>query len=353
MSGQVSEEKINALMGQFVNDLGASLSASLTYLGQKLGLFKALAQSGPMTSSELATQTGTVERYVREWLMNQAASGYIDYDPQTGRYFLTLEQTLAMTDEKSPFFIGGGFYLVKALNAAVTRIEEAFTRGGGMQWGEHDPDLFIGTELFFRPGYIASLVSSWIPALNGIDAKLRAGGKAADIGCGHGASTIIMALAYPNSHFFGYDNHGASIERAREAAAEAGVGDRVSFEVAGASEFPGSGYDLIAFFDCLHDMGDPLGASKQAYQCLAADGSVMIVEPMAGDAVEGNLNPVGRIFTAASTLCCTPNSMAVGGPALGTVATDEILRQTVKGGGFSTFERVTETPFNRIFEARR
>ncbi len=352
MEEKINQAKMNALLGRVVNDLGASLSSSLTYLGQKLGLFAALAREGPLTSTELASSTGTVERYVREWLINQAAGGYVEYDPSTGRYFLSKEQSTALTDKNSPYFVGGGFYITKAMSAAVGRIEESFRSGGGMQWGDHDPDLFIGTELFFRPGYIANLVASWLPALSGIEAKLKAGARAADIGCGHGASTIIMAQAYPKSHFYGYDNHEDSIVRAREAARQAGVDHRTTFEVAGAGEFPGGGYDLIAFFDCLHDMGDPVAASRRAYETLHADGSAMIVEPMAGNRVEENFNPVGRIFSGASTLCCTPNSLAVGGPALGTMASDDVLRQTVLAGGFSSFKRVTETPFNRIFEAR-
>ena len=353
MDRQIDEAKMNQLLGRVVGDLGATLSSSLTYLGQKLGLFAALANGGPMTSSELAASTGTVERYVREWLINQTGGGYIEYDSSSGKYHMTNEQAVALTEELSPFFVGGGFYITKAMSAAVGRIEESFRNGGGMLWGEHDPDLFLGTELFFRPSYIGNLVSSWLPALNGIQAKLTKGGTAADIGCGHGASTILMAKAFPKSRFYGFDNHPASIERAREIAAEAGVGERTTFEVAGASEFPGAGYDLIAFFDCYHDMGDPAGASKRSFQTLDADGSVMIVEPMAGDRVEDNFNPVGRVFSGASTLCCTPNALAVGGPALGTVATDEALRQTVVSAGFSSFKRVTETPFNRVFEARR
>jgi SAM-dependent methyltransferase len=353
MAAQINEQKLNELLGRVVSDLGASLSCSLTYLGQKLGLLSALAEKGPMNSAELAAATGTVERYVREWLINQTAGGYLEYDPTTGRYSMTPEQIVALTDQTSPFFVGGGFYITKAMAAAVGRIAESFHKGGGMLWGEHDPDLFTGTELFFRPSYIGNLVNGWLPALNGITEKLTRGGSAADVGCGHGASTIILAQAFPQSRFYGFDNHPESITRARELAADAGVADRTTFEVASATEFPGEGYDLIAFFDCYHDMGDPIGASKRAFQTLDADGSVMIVEPMAGDTVEQNFNPVGRIYSGASTLCCTPNALAVGGPALGTVASDQALRDTVLVAGFKTFERVTETPFNRVFEARR
>ena len=262
---------------------------------------------------------------------------------------------MALTDESSPFYVGGGFYVIKAMSQAQPRIMDAFRNGGGMLWGEHDPDLFVGTAKFFRPGSTAHLVGEWIPALTGVEEKLKAGGKVADIGCGHGASTIIMAKAYPNSRFYGYDNHEASIEQARAAAKEAGVEDRVKFEVSNARDIPAveGGYDLIAFFDCLHDMGDPVGACKRAYETLAEDGSVMIVEPMAGNTVEENFHPIGRTFSAASTLCCTANSLALGGPALGAVAPEKELRETVMAGGFKEFRRATETPFNRVFEAKR
>ncbi len=260
---------------------------------------------------------------------------------------------MALTDEESPFYVGGGFYVIKAMLQASARIAEAFQKGGGMLWGEHDPELFLGTERFFRPGYAAHLVGEWIPALSGREAKLKAGGKVADVGCGHGASTILMAQAYPNSRFHGFDSHEPSIQHARRAAVEAGVGDRVTFEVADSSSFPGDRYDMIAFFDCLHDMGNPVGAAQRACQTLAADGSVLIVEPMAGNCVEENFNPLGRTFSAASTLCCTPNSLAVKGPGLGAVATEQALRDTVMAGGLRHFQRVAETPFNRIFEARQ
>jgi SAM-dependent methyltransferase len=350
----INEDKMNAFLGKVVGDFGAALSSALVYIGQKLGLYKAMANAGPITPAELAERTSTNERYVREWLINQAAGGYAEYDAATGRYSLTPEQAVALTDEQSPFYVGGGFFVIKAMTAAASRIEDHFRKGGGMLWGEHDPDLFIGTEKFFRPGYSAHLVATWIPALTGIEEKLRKGGRVADIGCGHGASTIIMARAFPNSRFWGFDNHDASIQHAREAAVAAGVSDRVRFEVANASDFPSvdGGYDLIAFFDCLHDMGDPLGAVKRASQALASGGSALIVEPMAGNAVEENFNPIGRTFSAASTLCCTANSLALGGPALGAVATEEELRKTVTSGGFKQFRRATETPFNRVFEAR-
>jgi 2-polyprenyl-3-methyl-5-hydroxy-6-metoxy-1,4-benzoquinol methylase len=350
----INEEKMNAFLGKVVGDFGAALSSSLAYIGTKLGLYEAMANSGPINARELAERTGTVERYIREWLINQAAGGYVEYDAATDRYTLPAEQATALTDQSSPFYVGGGFYVVKAMTAAQTRILEAFKNGGGILWGDNDPELFLGTERFFRPGYATHLIATWIPSLTGVEEKLKAGAKVADIGCGHGSSTIIMAQAYPNSRFWGFDNHEGSISTARERANDAGVSDRVTFEVANASDFPKveGGYDLIAFFDCLHDMGDPSGAAKRASENLAADGSALIVEPMAGNTVAENFNPIGRTFSAASTLCCTSNSLALGGPALGAVATEEALRNTVLAGGFKQFHRATETPFNRIFEAR-
>jgi SAM-dependent methyltransferase len=348
----INEDKMNAFLGKVVGDFGASLSSALVYIGQKLGLYRALAGGGPATPVELAERTNTNERYVREWLINQAAGGYVEYDPATGRFSLTPEQAAALTDEHSPFYVGGGFFVIKAMTSAVSRIEDHFRNGGGMLWGEHDSDLFIGTEKFFRPGYSAHLVARWIPSLTGIEAKLKSGGKVADIGCGHGASTIIMARAFPNSRFFGFDNHEASIQHAREAAQAAGVSDRVTFAVADARAFPGEDYDLICFFDCLHDMGDPLGAATRAAAALSKDGSALIVEPMAGNTIEENFNPIGRTFAAASTLCCTSNSLALDGPALGAVASEEAIGKIVLSGGFKQFRRATETPFNRVFEAR-
>jgi SAM-dependent methyltransferase len=348
----INEDKMNAFLGKVVGDFGASLSSALVYIGQKLGLYKAMSDEGPVTPAELAQRTNTNERYVREWLINQAAGGYAEYDPGSGRYSLTPEQAVALTDEQSPFYVGGGFFVVKAMTGAVSRIEDHFRNGGGMLWGEHDPDLFIGTEKFFRPGYSAHLVATWIPSLTGIEEKLMTGGKVADVGCGHGASTIIMAKAFPNSRFWGFDNHHGSILHAREAAAAAGVSDRVTFEVSDAQTFPGEDYDLVCFFDCLHDMGDPVGAIKRAAKALADSGSALIVEPMAGNTVQENFNPIGRTFAAASTLCCTSNSLALNGPALGAVASETAIRDTVLAGGFEQFRRATETPFNRIFEAR-
>lgn len=352
-SREINEDRMHQFLGKVVGDFGASLSSSLAYIGQKLGLYKALASDGPVTPAELAEKTNTNERYVREWLVNQAAGGYVEYDAASQRYSLSPEQAVALTEEQSPFFVGGGFFLVKAMTQAVERIEGYFRNGGGMLWGEHHPDLFVGTERFFRPGYTAHLINSWIPSLDGVEAKLKAGGKVADIGCGHGASTIIMAKAYPNSEFWGFDNHEGSIEHAKRAAEEAGVSDRVHFEVASAQTLPNNEYDLVTFFDCLHDMGDPVGACRRAAEVLKDDGTALIVEPMAGNTVEENFNIIGRTFAGASTLCCTSNSLAQNGPALGAVATEDALRDVAVAGGFKQFRRATETPFNRIFEAKK
>lgn len=352
-SRPIDENKMHEFLGKVVGDFGAALSSALVYIGQKLGLYKAIAQAGSVTPADLAQRTNTNERYIREWLLNQAASGYVDYDPASQRYSLAPEQAVALTDETSPFFVGGGFFVVKAMTQSVERIEGYFRNGGGMLWGEHHHDLFVGTERFFRPGYAAHLTASWIPSLTGVEDKLNAGAKVADVGCGHGSSTVIMARAYPNSRFWGFDNHEQSIETARERAAAAGVSDRVNFAVSNASELPQEQFDLITFFDCLHDMGDPVGACKRAAEVLADDGSAMIVEPMAGNTVEENFNIIGRTFSGASTLCCTSNSMALNGPALGAVASEDALRDTVLAGGFTQFRRASETPFNRIFEARK
>ncbi len=348
----INEDKMHAFLGKVVGDFGASLSTVLGYIGQKLGLYEALADSDGMTPAELAEKTGTTERYVREWLVNQAAGEYVHYDAATGKFSMLPEQAVALTDENSPFYVGGGFFVIKAMANAQPRIQDAFVNGGGMLWGEHDSDLFVGTEKFFRPGYTAHLVNEWIPAMTGIKEKLEAGAKVADVGCGHGASTIIMAKAFPNSQFYGYDNHDASIATAKKKADAEGLSDRVHFSVASASDFPKHGYDLVCFFDCLHDMGDPHGATKHASETLAPGGSCMIVEPMAGNTIEENFNIIGRTFSGASTLCCTANSMALGGPALGAVASEDELKEVVLSGGFAEFRRAAETPFNRIYEAR-
>jgi SAM-dependent methyltransferase len=349
----IDEAKLEAFMGQAVTDMGATISAPLMIIGEKLGLYKAMAGAGPLTSAEVAERAGVAERSVREWLRNQAAGGYVTYDAETDRYTLPDEQALALADENSPVYILGAYDLIASLYADETRILEAFRTGEGMGWHEHDQRLFRGTERFFRPGYRAHLVPEWIPALDGVQEKLERGARVADIGCGHGASTIIMAEAFPNSEFFGFDYHDASIKRAREAARDAGVDDRIEFDVAAAKDYPGSGYDLVCVFDCLHDMGDPVGASKHVFETLDADGTWMIVEPNAADRVQDNLNPVGRVFYGASTVICTPASLDQEvGLALGAQAGEAQLADVIKQGGFTRVRRATETPFNMILEAR-
>ncbi|HWX52931.1 MAG TPA: class I SAM-dependent methyltransferase [Solirubrobacteraceae bacterium] len=349
----IDEAKLEAFMGQAVTDMGAIISAPLMVIGEKLGLYKAMAGAGPLSSEEVAERSGAAERYVREWLGNQAAGGYVTYDPDTDRYTLPDEQGLALADEESPFYILGVYDSIASLYADEDQILEAFRSGEGMGWHEHDHRLFRGTERFFRPGYKGNLVSEWIPALDGVQAKLEDGAKVADVGCGHGASTIIMAEAFPNSEFFGFDYHEASIKRAREAAREAGVEDRITFAVASAKDYPGTDYDLVCVFDCLHDMGDPVGASAHVLETLADDGTWMIVEPFANDNVEENLNPVGRVFYGASTVICTPASLAQEvGLALGAQAGEGRLTEVLKEGGFTRVRRATETPFNLILEAR-
>jgi SAM-dependent methyltransferase len=349
----IDQAKLEAFMGQAVTDMGAVISAPLMVIGEKLGLYKAMAHAGPLTSQEVADRSGAAERSVREWLGNQAAGGYVTYDPDSDRYTLPDEQALALADEDSPFYILGMYDSIASLYADEDQILEAFRSGNGMGWHEHDHRLFRGTERFFRPGYRANLVAEWIPALQGVQEKLERGAKVADIGCGHGASTVIMAGAFPNSKFFGFDYHDASIDRARDAADEAGVGDRIKFEVASAKEFPGEDYDLVCVFDCLHDMGDPVGASAHVLRSLASDGTWMIVEPFANDELENNLNPVGRVFYSVSTFICTPASRSQEvGLCLGAQAGEARLRTVVRDGGFSKFRRAAQTPFNLIFEAR-
>ena len=353
MSTTIDETKLHAFMGQVMNDMGAIVSAPLMMIGEKFGLYKAMAGAGALTSQELADRTGVAERSAREWLRNQAAGGYVTYDPGTDRYELPPEQAMALADEDSPLYVLSVFDTIASIYADEEKIFEAFRSGDGMGWHEHDPRLFRGTERFFRPGYRANLVSSWIPALDGVNAKLERGAKVADIGCGHGASTIIMAEAFPRSEFHGFDYHDKSIERAREAAREAGAADRISFDVASAKDFPGADYDLICVFDCLHDMGDPVGAAEHIRQALAEDGTWMIVEPYANDRVEDNLNPLGRLFYGASTVVCTPASLAQEvGLALGAQAGEAQLSEVIKAGGFTRVRRATETPFNLVLEAR-
>ncbi len=349
----VDESKLEQFIGAVVGDLGATLNTALIRIGDKLGLYKAMAGAGPLTPQELADRTGTAERYVREWLAAQAAGGYVVYDPETECYELPPEQAMALADEQSPYFLLGGFQLASAVIADEPKLADAFRSGEGFGWHEHDHRLFEGTERFFRPGYRGNLVSSWIPALEGVESKLRDGARVADVGCGHGASTLIMAEAYPESTFVGFDYHEGSIEAARQAAGESGVASRLDFGVAGAKDYPGSGYDLVTLFDCLHDMGDPVGALRHVRETLDRDGTVMLVEPRAGDRVEDNLNPVGRVYYCASTMLCTPGSLDQEvGLALGAQAGEARLGEVAREAGFTRFRRATETPFNLVLEAR-
>jgi 2-polyprenyl-3-methyl-5-hydroxy-6-metoxy-1,4-benzoquinol methylase len=348
----MNEDKLMALVHQAVGDFGSILTGALVVLGDRLGLYRHLADADrPLTSAELAAAAGCAERYVREWLNGQAASGYVTY--VDGRYTLDEEQATALTDESSPACVIGGFQGMLAATRAIDRLTELFRTGEGLGWHEHHDDLFRGTERFFRPGYLANLTTSWIPALEGVEDKLRRGAKVADVGCGHGASTIIMARTFPESAFTGFDYHAPSIDAARKAAAEAGVDDRVSFEVASAKEYPGTGYDLVAFFDCLHDMGDPTGAARHVLSSVAPDGTWLIVEPFANDNTADNLNPVGRVFYSVSTLVCTPASLSQEvGTALGAQAGETRLRDVATAAGFTRFRRAAETPFNLVLEAR-
>lgn len=349
----VNPDKLNEFLGKAIVDFGATFHAALIRIGDKLGLYKALAAGGPQTAGELAERTGTAERYVREWLCNQAAGGYVTYGSDTGKFHLTEEQAFALADENSPAFLPGAFQCALAAVKAEERLTECFKSGKGIGWHEHHPELFVGTERFFRPSYAANLVSAWIPSLEGVEEKLKRGARVADVGCGLGASTILMAKSYPNSEFAGFDYHGKSIETAKQRARENGIGDRIRFEVAKAKDYPGRDYDFVTFFDCLHDMGDPAGASSHVRSTLKKDGTWMIVEPFAGDKLDENLHPIGRAFYGASTLLCTPASLSQEvGLALGAQAGEKRLRDVVTSGGFTRFRRATQTPFNLVFEAR-
>ncbi len=341
--------KLQAFLHKAVGDWGTVTSAALIVIGDKLDLYAALSEGGPATLTELAERTSTVPTYLRPWLINQAAGGYLEYDPLSARYALPPEHAAVLG------MVAGAYQAFTSMIKAEPRITDAFRSGRGLHWGEHDPGLFVGVERFFRPGYQQHLVSEWIPALEGIQARLERGGSIADVGCGHGASSIILGNAFPRSSVIGFDNHAPSLERARAAAAEAAVGDNITFEVASSTEFPApvAGYDLIALFDSLHDMGDPVGCLHRAAQTLAPGGSVMLVEPMAGDTVQDNLNPVGQVYAGASVLVCSPHALAEGGTALGTLATESDLRNVAHAAGLSVFRQVASTPFNRIFEARR
>ena len=350
---EVDGEKLQQFVFRAVDEVGATLNAALVVMGDKLGLYRALAGTNGLSPAELAERTGAAERYVREWLNAQAAGGYVAYDPESGRYTLPPEQTIALTDPDSPAYLPGFFQVAIGSVLDSPKIVEKARNGDGFGWHEHVHDVHDGCERFFRPGYNANLISAWLPALDGVVEKLERGGLVADVGCGHGASTILMAQAFPNSTFVGSDYHGGSIETARARAKEAGVSDRVSFQIEPAAAYGGSEYDLVTMFDCLHDMGDPVGAARHVRSTLKSDGTWMIVEPNAGDRVEDNLNPVGRAYYGFSTLLCTPASLSQEvGLALGAQAGEARIRDVVQAGGLTRFRRAAETPFNLVFEAR-
>jgi SAM-dependent methyltransferase len=344
----VDQDRLNDFLHRFVGDLGATMAAGGVVIGDRLGLYKALADK-PLSPQELADRTGTAPRYVEEWLRGQAAGGYVEYDKHTGTYGLTPEQAFALTDPDGPLYAPGAFQLALGALRAEPQITEAFRTGEGHGWHRHDQDVFAGCERFFRPGYVASLLPAWLPALDGVVGKLEAGARVADVGCGLGASTALMAAEYPNSTFTGSDYHAGSVEQARQ---RAGNG-RVRFEVSSAQDFTGGPYDLVTTFDCLHDMGDPLGAARHILHSLAPDGTWMIVEPAAGETVSDNLNPVGRVYYSFSAFLCVPNALSQkGGYALGAQAGEEPIRRLVADAGFGRFRRAAETPFNIVYEAR-
>jgi 2-polyprenyl-3-methyl-5-hydroxy-6-metoxy-1,4-benzoquinol methylase len=353
-TNKINEQKLHDFMLKSVGDIASTMSAMLVIIGDRLGLYKAMAESGqPITSDELAKKTNTNERYIREWLANQAAGGYITYNASDEKYTLPPEQAMALADENSPVYMHGAYQSIRSFFKDEDKFIEVFKTGKGLRWGEHHHDLFEGTARFFKPNYIGNLVNSWIPSLDGVEEKLKQGAKVADIGCGYGISTIIMAKAYPNSKFYGFDNHSPSIEQAKEQARKEGITRNVEFSSVSANDKSiGNDYDLITFFDCLHDMGDPTGAMKFAKQSLKPDGTCMIIEPMANDKVEQNLNLVGRIYYAASTLVCVPNSLADKGPALGAQAGETKIKKISEAAGFTKFRRATQTPFNIIYEAK-
>jgi SAM-dependent methyltransferase len=350
---EVDQDALQALLGRAVADMGAALQAPLILIGDKLGLYRAMGDGKPVTPAELAKKTGTAERYIREWLNANAAGQLVQYDAKSGKFSMTPEQALVLATDDSPVHLPGFYHLLASVVKDEEKLTKIYKTGKGMGWHEHEKGLFEGTERFFRPTYLANLVSNWIPALDGVEAKLKAGARVADIGCGHGASTLLMAKSYPKSKFFGFDYHKPSVEKARKKAKEAGVADRVTFEVAPAKDFPGKDYDLVAFFDCLHDMGDPVGAAKHVKKTLAKGGTWMIVEPFANDDAAANHNPIGRIFYSASATVCVPCSLAQEvGMGLGAQAGPARLEKVARSGGFRHFRKATETPFNMVFEAR-
>jgi SAM-dependent methyltransferase len=350
---QVDGDKLMQFVFRAVDEVGATLNTALVVMGDRLGLYRALAGAGPLSPAELADRTGTAERYVREWLNSQAAGGYVTYDPDSGRYTLPPEQAVALTDPDSPAYLPGFFQIALGSMLDSPKIVEAARSGAGFGWHEHVHDVHEGCERFFRTGYNAHLLADWLPALDGVMAKLERGALVADVGCGHGASTILMAQAFPNSDFVGSDYHDGSIETARRQAQAGGVAERTRFETTPAAAYNGTGYDLVTMFDCLHDMGDPVAAARHVHGTLKSDGTWMIVEPYAGDRVEENLNPVGRAFYSFSTLLCTPASLSQDvGLALGAQAGEARIRDVVTAGGFTHFRRVAETPFNLVYEAR-
>jgi SAM-dependent methyltransferase len=345
----IDEAKLNEFIGRAVGDWGGALGALLAFAGDRLGLYKAMADAGPMTPEQLAEKTGTHPRMIKEWLAAQAAGGYVVY--AYGKYTLPAEQAFAMANPGSPAYIMGGYQIMASLFQDEQKIVEAFRTGKGLGWGDHNRHLFEGTERFFRPNYVANLVSSWIPSLDGVQEKLERGISVADVGCGHGASTILMAKAFPKSRFTGFDFHRPSVEWAQKQAEQEGVAGNCSFQVAGSTDYPGQ-YDLIAFFDCFHDMGNPAAAAANTLKALKKDGTWMIVEPFANEKLEENLNPVGRVFYSASSMICVPASLNENGPALGAQASDSQLHEIVRSAGFTRFRRAAQTPFNRVFEAR-
>jgi SAM-dependent methyltransferase len=348
----MNEAKLQDFMGKLVVDMGGAALMANVILGEELGLYRAMADGAPVTPEELAERTGCNARLLREWLSAQAASGYVEHE--AGRFRLPPEQALALADENSPVYVAGGAVVLASMYMDKDKLIAAMRGNGALSWADHHPCLFSGTERFFRPGYRANLVSTWLPALEGVVPRLEQGAKVADIGCGHGASTVVLAQAFPNSTFHGFDFHGPSIEEARRRAADAGVEKRATFSQASAKEFPGRDFDLVCFFDCLHDMGDPVGAARHAHAALKPGGTVLLVEPYANDSLEENLNPVGRLFYAASTCVCTPNSLSQEvGLGLGALAGEKRLRHVFMEAGFSHFRRATETPFNLVLEARK